>query len=117
MRLWGVDSGQCKVMYVPDKAHANTVSCCALVSTTDPTTGEAMETLYTAGFDGRGIMGPAVGDGRSPYLKLGGRRTKEFSRASRGRQGVRHHRRERGDHQALEGFGEFFGELVGHDAR
>ena len=72
MRLWGVDSGQCKVMCVPDKAHANTVSGCALVSTTDPTTGEAMETLYTAGFDGRvGLWDLRSTDGRSPYLKLG----------------------------------------------
>ena len=29
VRLWGVDSGQCKVMCVTDKAHANTPSCYA----------------------------------------------------------------------------------------
>ena len=74
VRLWGVDSGQCEVMFVPDKAHTNTVSSCALVATVDQTTGEAMETLYTCGFEGRvGLWDLRSTDGRSPYLKLGWR--------------------------------------------
>ena len=118
VRLWGVDSGQCKVMYVPDKAHANTVSCCALVSTTDPTTGEAMETLYTAGFDGRvGVWDLRSEDGRSPYLKLGWKaHEKEIlscvAWASKecvvtaGNEGII---------RLWKGPGELLGELVGHE--